>query len=94
MLNKNISSLLILTLMLSSTAAMADQGWQQGAQTILQDAQQVQQNQQNYQNQQQYQNQQNQQYWQNKNKQNQQYWWQNRNRQHPDNNGQDKKYSE
>ena len=48
MLNKDISSLLTLTLMLSSGAAMADNNtWQQGVQTLMQGGQQIQQGAQN-----------------------------------------------
>lgn len=74
-----IYSILILMILflMSSSAAMADQGWQQEAQTILQGGQQIQQNMQDqgqtlWQNRTQ-QNQQNQQNWQN--------WWQNQNQQ-------------
>jgi len=44
MLNKDISCLLTLTLMLSSGAALADNNtWQKGVQTLMQEGQQVQQ---------------------------------------------------
>lgn len=47
MLNKNLIGLVVFTVILSSSAAIADQGWQQGVQTIMQGGQQVQQGLQN-----------------------------------------------